>query len=84
MPLVVESLSFDDFITGIKNGSVTECFGSGTAAVIASVGELIYKDHEHVINKFEIGPVTKKLYDTLVGIQKGRIPDKHGWIVPIS
>ena len=84
MPLVEESLSIDDIITGIKNGSVTECFGSGTAAVIASVGELIYKDHEHVINKFEIGPVTKKLYDTLVGIQKGRIPDKHGWIVPIS
>ena len=84
IPLVEEALNIDDIIAGIKNGSVTECFGSGTAAVIASVGELIYQDKEHIINNFEIGSVTKKLYDTIVGIQKGRITDKHGWNVPIN
>ncbi|MDD6350411.1 MAG: branched chain amino acid aminotransferase, partial [Intestinibaculum porci] len=44
------------------------------------VGELYFKGEECVINDFKTGPLTQKLYDTLTGIQWGRLPDKFGWI----
>ena len=32
----------------------------------------------------KIGPLTQKLYDTLTGIQWGKLPDEKGWIVPVD
>jgi branched-chain amino acid aminotransferase len=84
IPYKEESLSINKVIAGIKDGSVTETFGIGTAAVIAPVGSLIYKGEEHVINNFEIGDISQKLYDTLTGIQRGRLPDTHNWIVSVQ
>ena len=59
-----------------------ECGVCGTAAVICPVGRVI--DHGREIgfanSKETIGPVTKKLYDTLTGIQMGRIEAPKGWI----
>lgn len=57
-----------------------EVFGTGTAAVISPVGELRYKDDVVTINDFKIGELTQKLYDTLTGIQMGRIEAPKGWI----
>ncbi|MCA9977462.1 MAG: branched chain amino acid aminotransferase, partial [Anaerolineales bacterium] len=56
-----------------------EVFGCGTAAVIAPVGKFGFKDKEYVINDYEVGPVAQQLYETLTGIQYGRIEDKFGW-----
>ena len=47
------------------------------------VGELAEGDEKAIINHNEIGPVTQKLYDTLTGIQWGRVPDPHGWIMKL-
>ena len=59
-----------------------ECGLCGTAAVISPVGKIV--DHGREIclpsGMNEMGPVTKKLYDTLTGIQMGRIEDKFGWV----
>jgi branched-chain amino acid aminotransferase len=59
-----------------------ECGLCGTAAVISPVGRVVSKDE--VINfpagMDEMGPVTKKLYDTLTGIQQGLIEAPEGWI----
>lgn len=59
-----------------------ECGLCGTAAVISPVGKIV--DHGREIafpaGMDEMGPVTKKLYDTLTGIQMGRIPAPEGWI----
>ena len=79
-----ESLSIKEVIKDIESGKITESFGIGTAAVIAPVGNLIYKGEEHIINDFNIGPISQKLYDTLVGIQRGRVADRHNWIVPVD
>lgn len=60
----------------------TECGLCGTAAVISPVGKIV--DHGKEIcfpsGMDEMGPVTKKLYDTLTGIQMGRIEAPKGWI----
>ena len=63
-----------------------ECGLCGTAAVISPVGKIV--DHGNEIylpsGMDEMGPVTKKLYDTLTGIQMGRIEAPEGWIHEIK
>ena len=63
-----------------------ECGLCGTAAVISPVGKIY--DHGNEIcfpsGMDEMGPVTKKLYDTLTGIQMGRIEAPEGWIKVIE
>lgn len=63
-----------------------ECGLCGTAAVISPVGKI--NDHGKEIcmpcGMEEMGPVTKKLYDTLTGIQMGRIEAPEGWIYEIN
>ena len=61
------------------DGTLEEVFGTGTAAVISPVGELRYKDDVVVINDAKTGELTQKLYDTLTGIQWGKIADPYGW-----
>lgn len=59
-----------------------ECGLCGTAAVVSPVGKIV--DHGREIcfasGMEEMGPVTKQLYDTLTGIQMGRIEAPEGWI----
>lgn len=61
---------------------MAECGLCGTAAVISPVGKIV--DHGREIclpsGMTEMGPVTKKLYDTLTGIQMGRLEAPKGWI----
>ena len=77
-------LSVDDLMKAGHDGTLEEVFGTGTAAVISPVGELRYKDDVVTINDFKIGELTQKLYDTLTGIQWGKLPDKYGWTVPVE
>lgn len=74
-----ELISVDDLIGWQKNGELEEVFGTGTAAVISPVGRLRYKDEVFIIKDGNIGPLSQKLYDTLTGIQWGRIPDPFNW-----
>lgn len=63
-----------------------ECGLCGTAAVISPVGKI--NDHGKEIcfpsGMEKMGPVIQKLYDTLTGIQWGKLPDKYGWTVPVE
>jgi len=53
---------------------------SGTAAVLAGVGTLIYRGTEHRVAGGEVGPLTRALRAQLVAIQQGEVPDRHGWL----
>jgi branched-chain amino acid aminotransferase len=77
-------ISIDEITTGVNSGKITECFGSGTACVITPVGQLGYKGKEYVMNNSKTGPITQKIYDTITGIQYGKIKDKFGWIKKIT
>lgn len=63
-----------------------ECGLCGTAAVISPVGKIVNKDQEIVFpsGMEDMGPITKKLYETLTGIQMGRIEAPEGWIVEVK
>jgi len=79
-----EALAIDIIIENIKSGNLTEIFGIGTAASIAPVGKIKYKENALIINNNEIGPVTQSIYDELTGIQYGEIEDRHGWCFPVT
>jgi len=62
-----------------------EAGACGTAAVITPIGGIEYKGQLHVFHsETEVGPVTRKLYDTLVGIQFGEIEAPEGWIYKVE
>ncbi len=76
-------ISINDVIKGAEEGILTEAFGTGTAAVISPVSGLHYKNKTTKIGDGTIGKVSQKLYDTLTGIQYGKLEDKFNWIVKL-
>lgn len=62
----------------------TECALCGTAAVLSPVGEIVNHGEHICFDKENMGEVTKKLYDTLLGIQLGTIEAPEGWIKVIE
>lgn len=76
-------LAIADIFADAKSGKLTEAFGMGTAAVISPVGELCLDGEKLTIGGGKIGPVAQKLYDTLTGIQYGRLPDENHWVMKI-
>lgn len=65
------------------SGLLKEVFGTGTAAVISPVGTLKAGDRVMEINGGKIGTISQHLYDTLTGIQWGKIKDTYGWVVEV-
>jgi branched-chain amino acid aminotransferase len=61
-----------------------EAGACGTAAVITPISSITYKGKEKIFySETEVGPVTRKLYDTLTGIQFGEIEAPKGWIFEV-
>ncbi len=77
-------ISIDEVIAGVKDGSLTESFGSGTAAVISPVGSLNFRGENYLINHNQVGAITQELYTKLVDIQYGRAKDQFGWVKEIG
>lgn len=83
VPVEERRISVDELLEAQKNGKLEEVFGTGTAAVISPVGKLRYKDDVMTIGDGGIGPVSQKLYDTITGIQTGKLADPFGWRVTL-
>ncbi|MDR1796519.1 MAG: branched-chain amino acid aminotransferase [Clostridiales Family XIII bacterium] len=84
IPVREERFTIGDVYAAADAGKLSEVFASGTAAVISPVGEMLWKDRSIIINGGEIGPLAQDLYDTITGIQSGRLEDKFGWTVRIE
>ena len=76
-------LTLQEVIDAYNSGTLNEAFGTGTAAVVSPMGLLDTGDLKMVINNNEIGEVAQKVYDTLTGIQWGKIDDEFGWTVKV-
>lgn len=77
-------LSIDELAAAMENGTLEEAWGCGTAAVVSPIGELCYKGKVYTVNNGGIGKVTQHLYDTLTGIQWGKLEDAFGWTCPLD
>jgi len=67
----------NEMLEWVKTG---EAALSGTAAVLAGVGTLIYRGSEYRVGSGDVGPLTRALRAQLVAIQQGDAPDRHGWL----
>ncbi|WP_099466530.1 branched-chain amino acid aminotransferase [Konateibacter massiliensis] len=84
IPVEERKVSIDEIYEAAKDGSLEEVWGTGTAAVISPVGQLRWKDHIMPIQDGGIGELSQKLYDTVTGIQLGKIEDELNWIVEVK
>ncbi len=82
---VVEGrISTDEWEAGCADGTISEVFACGTAAVVTPVGQVKHAGGEFSVADGEPGAVTMKVRDALLGIQQGTAPDPHGWMQPVS
>ena len=79
IPVDIRKVAVQELYEAHKQGKLEEAFGTGTAAVISPVGELSWNEQSIIVNNNEIGPISQMFYDNLVGIQRQRIEDRHGW-----
>lgn len=78
-----KKISIQEIADAYDRGELKEVFGTGTAAVISPVGHLKWGDKIMEINDNKIGEISQKLYDTMTGIQYGKVEDKFNWIFPV-
>ena len=76
-------ITAQELFDAADSGKLEEAWGTGTAAVISPIGEMGWEGWHVVVNGGEIGSLTHKLYDTLVGIQWGTEPDPYGWTIQL-
>lgn len=84
LPVEERKVSAEELFEASNNGSLEEVFGTGTAAVISPVGHLRFQDHVMQIKDGNIGEISQKLYDTITGIQLGKVEDHNNWTVEVK
>lgn len=73
-------LPLTELASGLRDGSVSEVFACGTAAVITPIGRLASDDFDVTVADGGAGPVTMRVRAQLTDIQYGRATDRHGWL----
>lgn len=73
-------VSIDELLDGVRDGSITEVFACGTAAVVTPIGAFKHGEGERRVGDGEPGEVTLSVRNTLLDIQYGRVDDTAGWM----
>jgi branched-chain amino acid aminotransferase len=84
LPAVERRITIDELVAAHEAGTLSEVFGSGTAAVISPVGQLKYEERIIVVREGQVGPMAQKFYDAITDVQYGRSDDPMGWIEPLD
>ncbi len=84
LPAHERAITIDEVVAAADNGTLQEVFSTGTAAVISPLGELCYRDRVITVNNGETGPLARRFFDTLQGIQFGQLPDPHNWMIRVA
>jgi branched-chain amino acid aminotransferase len=74
------ALSIDEIMAAADAGELKECFGAGTAAVVAPISELCYEGKTVIIPTNQANSITEKVKQQLADIRYGRIEDAHHWM----
>ena len=75
-----EPYAIEQWREDAASGRLRECFACGTAAVVSPIGKVKSREGDFTIGEAAAGPVAKDLLRHLVDIQRGRLPDAHGWV----
>lgn len=79
IPVEERRISIDEVMQAGEEGTLEEVFGAGTAAVISPVKEVHHKGQSIHLAQSGRGPIARKLYETITGIQRGKIDDSFNW-----
>jgi len=80
IPVMERPVEIDEVIRRAEDGSLTEAFGSGTAAVISPVGAFSYRGREARVGDGRVGKLSLRFYEGITGIQYGVAEDRHHWV----
>ncbi len=80
MPVFERPVEIDEVIRRAEDGSLTEAFGSGTAAVISPVGAFSFRGRDVTVGDGGVGKLSLKFYEEITGIQYGLVEDRHRWV----
>lgn len=81
------NITIGELTRAINSGRLLEAFGAGTAAVVSPIRNVHYENKDYAVPidaSIGAGPITKRFWDSITGIQYGKLPDKHGWSVVID
>lgn len=81
--VIERKVGIDEWREGTADGSITEVFACGTAAVVTPVRSLKWDGGEAMTGDGEAGKVTTDIRSALVDIQYGRADDRHGWMTKV-
>lgn len=84
MNIVEREITINEVVNAYEKGNLVGVFGTGTAAIISSIGWLTYKDKQMILNGGKPGELDKKLFDELTSIHYGLKEDKRNWIIPVE
>lgn len=77
-------ITIDEVAAAAEDGTLSEAFGAGTAAVISPVGEFSYKGKSIMVNNGKTGELSQRLFDGIQALQRGMVPDEHGWLIRVA
>ncbi len=81
MPCEERPISLDEILAAHAAGTLEEAFGIGTAAVIAPIAAIGYRERELQVPTGAVDGIAKKIHSKLTAIQTGKEPDTHNWLL---
>lgn len=84
MNVVERDITIDEVVEAYDKGNLLSVFGTGTAAIISSVGCLKYQNMEMIINSGKAHELDVKLFEEITSIQYGLKEDRHNWLIKIE
>jgi branched-chain amino acid aminotransferase len=83
IPAEERQITIDEIVAGHASGKLTEAFGAGTAAIVAPIAGIRYRERDLQFPAPADSSVASRLRARLVAIQTGREPDTHNWLLPV-
>jgi branched-chain amino acid aminotransferase len=80
IPMTERPVEIGEVMRGAADGSLSEAFGTGTAAVISPVGSFSYGGREVMVQRSQAGKLSRRFYEEISGIQYGELEDRHRWV----
>jgi branched-chain amino acid aminotransferase len=76
-------IAIDEVVEGLVKGTLTEAFGTGTAATIAHISHIGYEGIEYKLPELTEKSFSHRVNKTMDNIRRGRVEDPHGWVYKV-
>ena len=76
-------ITVEEIVEGLRNGKVTDAFGAGTAATIAHIAKIGFRDEIFELPAVDTREISNKIKDYLTDLKTGRIADEFNWCLKV-